>query len=227
MNISEGTLEKLTITAYDEDDFSGTGVNTFVALVNPSSYRDSFSIDYVSRKELGGNSESPSFVKVGREEISFDLIFDGTGIIIPPPENEGLSVADMIDNLKSTVYMYEGDIHQPYFVEINWGDMSFTGRLSSMSIDYKMFSPAADPLRATVSVSFLQYKNIEKALAEAGDNSPDMTHIIMIKAGDTLPQLCQKIYGKSEYYLQVARVNHLADFRNLQVGSELIFPPLM
>jgi len=226
MALSDGTLEKLTITAYETDDFSGSGVSTFVALINPSSYRDSFGIEYVSRKELGSNSESPSFVKVGKEEISFDLIFDGTGIIVPPAENVGKSVSDLITELKSTVYVYEGDIHQPYFVEITWGDMSFTGRLSSMSIDYKMFSPNADPLRASVSLSFTQYKNVEKALAEAGDNSPDMTHIITIKAGDTLPQLCQKIYGKSDYYLQVARANNLTGFRNLKVGSEIIFPPL-
>lgn len=226
MPISEGTLEKLKMVAYSTDDFSGAEASTFVALVNPSSYKNTLNIDYTTRKELGNNSESPSFQKIGKEEISFDLILDGTGVITPPPENEGKTVAQLITELKATVYQYEGEIHQPYYVQISWGSMSFNGRLNTMTLDYKMFSPSADPLRVNISLSFTRYKSIDEALAEADDQSPDMTHIITVKAGDTLPQLCKKIYGKSDYYLQVARMNHLTAFRHLKVGSELYFPPL-
>ena len=46
-----------------------------------------------------------------------------------------------------------------------------------------------------------------------------------VKKGDTLPLMCFKIYGDSKYYVQVAAVNRLSDFRNLQVGNEIFFPP--
>jgi nucleoid-associated protein YgaU len=47
-----------------------------------------------------------------------------------------------------------------------------------------------------------------------------------VKSGDTLPLLAKEIYGSSRYYLRLAQVNHIDDFRNLQPGQEIIFPPL-
>ena len=47
----------------------------------------------------------------------------------------------------------------------------------------------------------------------------------MVLAGDTLPLLCQQIYGSATHYLQVAAFNGLDDFRVLEPGRELLFPP--
>ena len=38
--------------------------------------------------------------------------------------------------------------------------------------------------------------------------------------------MSKKIYGDSKYYLEVARVNQLTNFRKLTPGQELLFPPL-
>jgi nucleoid-associated protein YgaU len=57
-------------------------------------------------------------------------------------------------------------------------------------------------------------------------SSPDLTHLITVKAGDTLPLLCDRIYRDSGYYMEVARINGLSSFRNLQPGTTLKFPPL-
>lgn len=224
---SLGTLAKLTITAFSDETYQTPLSPAFTAVINPSSYRNGFNIDYVTRKEIGGKSESPSFKRIGKEDLSFELILDGTGVIPMPTQYEGWNVDQLLAQLKATVYNYEGEIHQPYFVQITWGtNLSFNGRLSNMSVDYKMFSPAGVTLRASVSLAFTQYKSIDLAQAEGNDQSPDMTHIITIMPGDTLPRLCEKIYGKSEYYLQVARLNKLSNFRNLKAGSQLFFPPL-
>ena len=47
-----------------------------------------------------------------------------------------------------------------------------------------------------------------------------------VKAGDTLPLMCYRIYGDPKYYLDVAEVNHLGNFRVLIPGSALVFPPI-
>ena len=44
--------------------------------------------------------------------------------------------------------------------------------------------------------------------------------------GDTLPLLCDRIYSDPSYYPDVARFNNLSDFRRLQPGQRLHFPPL-
>jgi nucleoid-associated protein YgaU len=47
----------------------------------------------------------------------------------------------------------------------------------------------------------------------------------IVKEGDTLPSMVYKIYGDYKYYLEVAKVNGLNDFRNLQPGKQIFFPP--
>ena len=65
----------------------------------------------------------------------------------------------------------------------------------------------------------------EQRVLEENNHSPDLTHFRIVKKGDTLHLMCFKIYGDSKYYIQVAQVNKLGNFRNLAVGSEIFFPP--
>jgi nucleoid-associated protein YgaU len=62
-------------------------------------------------------------------------------------------------------------------------------------------------------------------LAKANLLSPDLTHLHTVKAGDTLYNLCQAMYESPRYVQAVARANNLTNFRQLQVGQTLIFPP--
>lgn len=67
---------------------------------------------------------------------------------------------------------------------------------------------------------------VKESLLRANGNSPDMSHLVTMRAGDTLPLLCKRIYSDPAYYMEVARVNRLVNFRNLLPGSVLRFPPL-
>ena len=53
-----------------------------------------------------------------------------------------------------------------------------------------------------------------------------MSHAFTIREGDSLPLLCKEVYGKMDYYLQVAEHNGLTNFRELEVGSTIELPPL-
>jgi nucleoid-associated protein YgaU len=57
-------------------------------------------------------------------------------------------------------------------------------------------------------------------------SSPDLSHIVLVREGDTLPLLCASIYGDPSYYPDVARFNGLLEFRDLKPGAKLHFPPL-
>jgi nucleoid-associated protein YgaU len=48
----------------------------------------------------------------------------------------------------------------------------------------------------------------------------------VVRAGDTLPLLCYQVYEDPSYYLQVAKANNLSNFRKLEQGTELFFPPI-
>jgi nucleoid-associated protein YgaU len=57
-------------------------------------------------------------------------------------------------------------------------------------------------------------------------SSPDLTHSVQVKDGDLLPLLTSQIYKDQNYYLQVAKVNKLKNFRKLKAGTTLVFPPI-
>jgi len=97
--------------------------------------------------------------------------------------------------------------------------------LKSASIAYKLFRPDGVPLRAVISASFSDNSDDQTRVALAQDESADLTHRRIVKAGDTLPLLCHQIYGDPELYLQVARDNGLAQFRELAPGTALLFRP--
>jgi hypothetical protein len=124
------------------------------------------------------------------------------------------------------LYFYDGSIHQTPVVYLTWGSFSFLGRLKSMGIKYTLFKPNGEPLRGRVSLTFTSYLSAVEEAKKANKTSPDLTHRIEVVAGDSLPLLCHRIYRNSAYYLQIARINGLTNFRNLKPGTTLNFPPL-
>ena len=123
-------------------------------------------------------------------------------------------------------YKYQGKEHEPQVVTVIWGTFNFQGRLSSLKLNYTLFKPDGSPLRAKVQLSFTGYIPVDKQNKKAQNSSPDLTHIIEIKAGDTLPLLCHQIYKDSSYHIEVARHNNLTSFREIKPGTRIYFPPL-
>lgn len=89
-----------------------------------------------------------------------------------------------------------------------------------------MFSPQGLPLRAVLKTTFKEYTEDTKRNALENKSSPDLTHVRTVKEGDTLPLMTQRIYGDAKYYLEIAKINGLTNFRKLEPGSELVFPPI-
>jgi nucleoid-associated protein YgaU len=82
------------------------------------------------------------------------------------------------------------------------------------------------PLRAVITANFTDNSDDQTRVALAQDQSSDLTHRRVFKAGDNLPRLCQEIYGNPQLYLKVAQANGLDDFRNLAPGTAVLFPRL-
>jgi nucleoid-associated protein YgaU len=59
----------------------------------------------------------------------------------------------------------------------------------------------------------------------ANRNSPDLSHMVEVRAGDTLPLLCHRIYNDSSYYPEVAKINKIINMQTLTPGNQTPFPP--
>jgi hypothetical protein len=216
-----GELEKLIIRSHEQPDFSDEPVGEFEAYVNPHELTIAYEMEYETSQGSGTTGSRMEFSKVKPGDLSLTFFIDGTGA-----NGKQIDVQQRVEQFQ-TVTGYNGNIHRPNYLKVVWGTIQVKRCvLKSASIAYKLFNPSGVPLRAVITANFTDTADDETRVALAQDESPDLTHVRMVKAGDSLPMLCNQIYGSPDYYLEVARVNGLDNFRNLQPGTRLIFPPL-
>jgi hypothetical protein len=225
-----GFRKKLTITSCSVDDAGNVvaGSASFEVMINPAGYSHERKIEHSTQKHLGALGNRNAFSYMEAEDVSFDeIVVDGTGAVAPSTSGGSLpDVKTQIKNLTNIVYTYSGDRHEPPWVRLLWGSLIFFGRLKTMSVNYTLFKPSGDPLRAKVKLAFTGAMSPQEEALRANRSSPDLSHRVKVVDGDTLPLLCFRIYRDSSYYPEVARINQLSNFRRLRPGTELLFPPL-
>lgn len=216
-------MEKLKITAYEDETFR-TEIGSLEVQVSPKDYQGKKSIKYNVGKEQGQNVQSPLFAGYKNEVLNIEVPIDCTGAIEGTKQSD--TVKKKVKALEDLVYNYNSSKHQANFVELAWGTLIFKGRLQDMSTTYTLFAADGQPLRAKVKLSFIQFVSRKEADKLANRQSPDVSHRIVIKAGDSIAALCQKIYGDSTLVDEVAAFNGLSGFRKVTPGTELLFPYL-
>jgi len=225
MAIRSAKLEKLTIQVY-KDRARRQRIDCIRVMFNPTSFSLSHRTSLVAEAALDSSTTKNTYSHSDARKVSLDFVFDGTGVA---PGSAAGSVSQKLDAfLKSTMQM-NGSIHEPNYLRVEWGDgplQSFDCRMESADVTYSLFDRSGAPIRATIKASLREDLDDPKKNRIEGKQSPDLTHSRVVKVGDTLPLLCKEIYGSSSYYIRVARANDLDDFRNLEPGSEIRFPPL-
>ena len=238
--INNSTLEKFTIKAYKDPRYIGSPAEKFEALINPAHFTEETNISYIQCQAPGTSGTQLQFDKIVPSDFTLELILDATGLLeskraiadftnlVPPsdsaPRPEPETIKSQVDRLKKII-RYDGDIHSVYYLELSWKDLLFRGNIIKLSITYTVFRPDGIPLRAKVNATFKQFQEDELRKKKDSENSPDLTHVRTVTAGDTLPLMTHRIYGDFSYYLEVARVNKLKNYRRLTPGTKLIFPP--
>jgi len=220
-SISAGTLTPMTITAYTDAAFSAQA-DEYTVLVNPDQITFNYKIKSTRQDVPGTGANTLKYVGVEPESVSFDIIFDTTGVI---PGSSG-DVYDQITDFRKITYDYNGTIHRPNYVQLSWGSIIFKGVLTTLNVTYTLFSPQGVPLRAKASVTFEESMDPATIAKDDDRQSPDMTHLRTVLEGDTLPMMCYSIYGDPSLYLEIARINELDHFTDLVPGMRIEFPPV-
>lgn len=230
-----GHFEKLRIESYKHSDFSGKIDGIFHALVNPETYTTRHRIEYSDAQAPGSSIPVLKFNKIPAQEISFDFLFDSTGvvdaasivnIVNPVSVSKSETLTAKLNDFQKRVFFYEGEIHRSYYLKIYWGTLLFKGVLSSMDIEYKLFNTDGSPLRAVAKCGFKGTIDDELILRIEKRSSPDVTHERVMKESDRLDLLTDKIYNDPRYILQVAEFNKLDSFRNIKPGTKIYFPSI-
>lgn len=226
--VGAGSKQLLTLSPCTADAAGNITVDTskkdFRVMLNPSSYKHDYSIQYNTQEAFGQSGNELKFSATDPEKINFDIVLDGTGVV--ETDGSAVDVKIQVESLKTVVYSYDGSQHEPVPVRVLWGSLIFFGRLDTMSVDFTLFKPSGEPLRAKIGLAFSGTMSKDEEALKANRSSPDLTHVVEVRAGDSLPLLCHKIYKNPAYYPDVARVNNLSSVRGLKPGIRLRFPPL-
>lgn len=222
-----GKLEKLTIKVFDTRERVKPS-DTFEAMFNPESYSQSYENVFNAKQGINTSGSSAKYSLSKPSDLSLKLILDGTGV-----GYNGLSlftakksIAERVEDFLAMTFYMDGDIHEPKFLSITWGKLNYKCRLKSVTVNYTLFDQGGNPLRAELDTVFVSDTDDKTRLRQENKNSPDLTHWRVVRAHDTLPLLCEQIYGSPDYVIQVAKANRLNNFRDLVPGQEIFFPPI-
>ncbi len=204
---------------------------TFAAFINPDEFTINYNVFVESSdsKTPGANANLGKFLGTAPLELTLKFFLDGTGVT-----GTECVVPEQIKQFYKTVgYDEEGKKHSIRYLRITWGSLTILRSnqfaleciLKSASLQYKLFDKQGLPLRVIISATFTEALSDQIVAAEFLKHSPDLTHVRIAKEGDTLPGMVYKIYGDLKYYMEVARINKLINFRNLSPGQKIIFPP--
>jgi len=117
--------------------------------------------------------------------------------------------------------------HAPPRIRFFWGSLAFKAIVENVRQQFTLFNPLGLPLRATLSVTFREYKTLEDQLSGLNLMSADHTKRHVVKRGETLSSIAAREYDDPGKWRLIADTNaaQLADVRRLPPGLELEIPP--
>lgn len=218
-------MSNMTIVAYSDNTFNSKVPNgDYSLMLNPEKIQWTRSNTFSNETRIGSNAVSLKFSKANVQKLSFETVIDCTGVV----DSKRIDMATEVNRLSQTIYTYNGKIHQPNFLIVKWGTgITFNCVLTSFNLSYTLFNADGNPLRARITLEFSSYMAPALAAKAAGNESPDMTHLVNVIAGVNLPQISQRIYRSPLHAVQIAQFNGLNKFRHLKPGQVITVPPLV
>jgi hypothetical protein len=174
----------------------------------------------------GIDSPLLQFVAGQNEKLTLDLFFDTTLQL-------GMGEAALdVRTLTTPIYQLvkiQPKTHAPPRVRFTWGvGLSFTAIVESVQQKFTLFNPVGMPLRATLSVTFREYKTLEDQIRELNLQSADHSKKHVVTQRETLESIAAREYGDSRLWRVIADANfeQIGNLRRLTPGLELLLPPL-
>ncbi len=195
----------------------------FLAMFNPEQVAIKEDVEYNPHCAPGDSGSDPAFVRVKARSFSLDLLLDGTGV---NTNGVKIPIPVQIAFFRAATTEIKGIIHSPAYLLIQYGTFVVRCKLTTSTVTYSMFDKFGLPIRAKISASFVEV--IDKTFSKIVGmlSSPDLTHVRTVQDGQLLPLMVHAIYNNQTYYIQVARLNRVKNFRRLLGGTSLFFPPV-
>ena len=195
----------------------------FLAMFNPDHIGIKEDLKWGADCSPGSNGSAMNYLSTAPRTFSIELTVDGTGV---STNGIKIPVTAQISLFRAATTGVRGELHRPAYLLVQYGTFICTCVLNTSTVTYTMFDVTGLPIRAKINATFTEHTVPKLSGILDMLSSPDITHQNLVKQGDLLPLLSYQIYNDQFYYLQIAKVNRLKNFRKLQAGTSLLFPPL-
>lgn len=203
-------LAKAMIRVKDEDDIH--------VLFNPTQY----SLDQANTlAEIGVPGLSApilQYVRGNGRSLSMDLFFDTY-----EQQEDVRAHTDRVYRLLDI----RGPLHRPPVCTFTWGSFNFVCVLERVGGRFTLFLSDGTPVRATLSVTFKEFVEVEVLVRDPPTESADHAKTYVVRRGDTLSSIAAAEYGDPARWRPIAEANRIANPRLLAPGTRLSLPALV
>ena len=197
----------------------------FVCMFNPDTFTIEHSVRYNNDQANGQSATDGTFICIPPKQFSLEFVIDATGVS-SDLDIPAIPIPLQVLLFNKTTLDIDGDIHRPNYLIVQFGTFICECYLVSSRITYTLFDESGIPLRAKINATFKERVSSVINAALGMLSSPDLTHTKLVNEGDLLPLMVFREYRTQDYYLQVARINKLKNFRQLEPGTTINFPPI-
>src|SRR6185437_9826599 len=121
----------------------------------------------------------------------------------------------------SKLLLIDRDLHAPPPVRFNWGPMEFFAVIEKLGLKVTMFHPDGSPARATLSISFKEYRTLRQQLEDPRRESADKTKRRVVVGKEALWWIAAREYDAATEWPRIAAANDLDDPREIEPGDWL------
>jgi len=222
--MSKVQLKKATITVLDGAD-KGKAIGV---LFNPTEYSFERTNSYKATPVPGLGSPLLQFVNGEADQLSMELFLDDYTDPNGPTSLLQQEKDPLIKRLGdlSKLLEIDRDLHAPPPVRFNWGPMEFVAVIEKLGRKVTMFHPDGTPARATLSVTFKEYRTLRTQLEDPRRESADRSKRRVVVGPEALWFIAAREYDDANEWVRIAEANDLDNPREIAPGDWLLLPPI-
>jgi nucleoid-associated protein YgaU len=188
-------------------------------IFNPAEYSLEKGNQFASAPLPGLSNPVLSFVNGDADVLTMELFFDTY------TNKGGSDVRNETDKIARFLEI-DPELHAPPPVKFVWGGLTFRAVIERLTQRFTMFREDGVPVRATLNVTFKEYKTIAEQLDKKPTHSSDWTKRRVLTEKDRLSLIAAVEYDDPAEWRVIAEANDIDNPRLLESGREIRLPPL-
>jgi hypothetical protein len=188
------------------------------ALFNPTEYTLAKTNQIAEAAVPGLEAPILQYIHGNTRTLDMDLYFD--------TYEEGTDVRNATNPVYHLLWIDPGT-HAPPICDLKWGSFTFHCVVDHVSGRFTLFLPDGTPVRATLSVTFKEFIDIDALVKVQPTQSADHRKTRVVKFGDRIDNIANEEYGDPAKWRPIAEANDMDDPDQLEPGHVLVIPALV